>query len=268
MSKKTNSKRTVERTAKKRPARPSKTAKRKPTTKVAKPKKRTARPTTAAQRIAKQPRHDDAIADALQAGADAAGQAVRDGYIGSAVVVGLEVGEEPEHGIEVELAPLPDGSHDRIDCPCDHPPGVVGPCGGCNCADVVPAAVVPAAPIGDLIASSSIGAGLANIGANGIDAELADLEAELGDPAADAVIAAIAHTPPREPPADRQPPRSWPPNTGTPEVPWQPFVARIGPEERDPDAVVVARYTVPEDKAREHAEQTGVPLPAATGGET
>ena len=36
--------------------------------------------------------------------------------------------------------PLPTGSHDRADCPCDHPAGEVGPCGGCNCADPVPSA--------------------------------------------------------------------------------------------------------------------------------
>jgi hypothetical protein len=36
--------------------------------------------------------------------------------------------------VRFEIEP-PAGSHDRIDCPCGHPPGEVGPCGGCNCAD-------------------------------------------------------------------------------------------------------------------------------------
>lgn len=49
--------------------------------------------------------------------------------------LGVIAGPEPEPGVEIEVAPLPAGSHDRIDCPCDHPPGEVGPCGGCNCAD-------------------------------------------------------------------------------------------------------------------------------------
>lgn len=29
----------------------------------------------------------------------------------------------------------PNGLHDHQDCPCGHPPGAVGPCAGCNCAD-------------------------------------------------------------------------------------------------------------------------------------
>lgn len=29
----------------------------------------------------------------------------------------------------------PNGLHDHVDCPCDHPPGTKGPCAGCNCAD-------------------------------------------------------------------------------------------------------------------------------------
>lgn len=28
--------------------------------------------------------------------------------------------------------------HDRVDCPCGHPPGEQGVCGGCNCADGEP----------------------------------------------------------------------------------------------------------------------------------
>lgn len=28
--------------------------------------------------------------------------------------------------------------HDRFDCPCGHPPGESGVCGGCNCADEAP----------------------------------------------------------------------------------------------------------------------------------
>lgn len=29
----------------------------------------------------------------------------------------------------------PNGLHDHPDCPCGHPEGTQGPCGGCNCAD-------------------------------------------------------------------------------------------------------------------------------------
>lgn len=29
----------------------------------------------------------------------------------------------------------PNGLHEHPDCPCGHPPGTRGPCGGCNCAD-------------------------------------------------------------------------------------------------------------------------------------
>jgi hypothetical protein len=29
----------------------------------------------------------------------------------------------------------PNGSHDHPECPCGHPTGTIGPCGGCNCAD-------------------------------------------------------------------------------------------------------------------------------------
>lgn len=32
----------------------------------------------------------------------------------------------------------PAGPHDRADCPCGHPLGTQGVCGGCNCADGAP----------------------------------------------------------------------------------------------------------------------------------
>ncbi len=88
------------------------------------------------------------------------------------VAVELVIGEEPEQGVGVETAPRP---------------GAVAP----PTTDV--------APIADLIARSSVGVGLANIEENGIDVELDDIETDLADPTADALIAAIAHAPPREP---------------------------------------------------------------------
>jgi hypothetical protein len=94
------------------------------------------------------------------------------------IEVAVEVGSEPEDGVEVEVSLLPDGSHDRIDCPCDHPPGEAGPCAGCNCGDgdYPDALVIPD------------------------DAP----EAEAGiEPYPDTLAA---------------PPRSWPPNTGTPDA--------------------------------------------------
>lgn len=51
------------------------------------------------------------------------------------VAVEIVVGEAPEPGVRIDVSQLPPGSHDHVDCPCDHPPGEVGPCGGCNCAD-------------------------------------------------------------------------------------------------------------------------------------
>jgi hypothetical protein len=108
------------------------------------------------------------------------------------VAVDLVIGDEPEPGVELEVGTLPDGSHDRIDCPCDHPPGEVGPCGGCNCADARPSAATAEAeaePIVDLISRSSL------------DSEPAMLETPPadGDAIAIAIAIAIADDPPREP---------------------------------------------------------------------
>lgn len=48
----------------------------------------------------------EALADGLMLGADAARQAAQDGHHGPAMVVELLIGEEPEHGVELEVEPV------------------------------------------------------------------------------------------------------------------------------------------------------------------
>lgn len=68
------------------------------------------------------PNAADLLADDLLAGADAARQAEQDGYAGPAAVLGLEIGNEPEQGVELEVNALPDKSwstfvynHDEVE---------------------------------------------------------------------------------------------------------------------------------------------------------
>jgi hypothetical protein len=106
------------------------------------------------------------------------------------VDVDLVVGPEPEQGVEVELAEQ---------CSrCGRPESPT------CCSDPVPADI---APLFDAMADQ--------LRTGEMRGRTPD---EIDDEVERRMLREIAHAPPREPPADSQPPRSWPPNTGTPGI--------------------------------------------------